>query len=885
MKKIFSIGVLILTALTAWIVLAAKPADTPPTVRTQLLRYPWRGFWVGMFLVEGPKGCILIDTALEDAISKTLEPALKEKGLSFSSIGLVLNTHSHDDHIACNGELKKLAPAAKFPKLTDGAEFSFGGASVRAIATPGHSADSFSLLEPTTGALFTGDSLQGLGTPNVGIALITDPDAYRATLRKVRDLARRGEVRSLYLGHCEPPSRDGFVPQEEIPAFLGASERALDSYIAVTRDFLAKNPQGKVEALRDRLLNECGSRKDPSWRELSMITAKTMLSYVRRAKPSIDKITSLERFGMQSQRDFHREGCAEIAAAGFTGVFINGGCGVCCDIIPEAMTSSDVIKNWMPRTVELNRREIARRLKLVKESNLDPWLLFNGVPGPDEANGFEQAEISNLNDRMFKYEMRSVMEREPELFGRTRWTWRGNRPLCISNPKVKEFYRQLVTKLLTEMPEIKGALYFPGDNEPEQCNGLCPVCVATGKTPQQLMIEHVNAIYAAAVAVKPNFRLYVAIWNHHRPGMEKSAQYVIENLSPGIGMALVMADHVVEQRRAGEFRFNQPWVICPHVGKEFQERAQLAREHSRKIMVFGEIAQSEVWDPVCHNMPNPEKTITFMRNATAIEGCDVIFDFWAHRGPYRGHLNFDAMRAFLDHPTKSCDELLRLAVKKYYSLTDDRSPLLDEAILCVKNFEKVCDEWALGFWCHRFSYSVGRDGARGALFRPLVPNYLRNVKRGWAWSLLNENKIDPTTLIKEQLADRPRFIAAAEKFYALEKKLRNAGNAEGAKKARLDGLNINIAGEVIASNARILRAAIEWEAHDAAALRKTIEEEIEGKTRLLELSGEVGYDDSAGVNLLLIKEDIQNMMYYLSSPDFPDTPDEKFRFTFTPYTI
>ncbi len=127
--------------------------------------------------------------------------SLKEKDLPLASIGLVLNTHSHSDHVACNGQLKELLPGAKFPKLTDGAEFSFGGATVRALATLGHSPDSFCLLEPTTGALFT-------------------------------------------------------------------------------RDLLRAHPQGTVEALRDRLLAICGSRKDSFWRELSLITTRAVRSRV-----------------------------------------------------------------------------------------------------------------------------------------------------------------------------------------------------------------------------------------------------------------------------------------------------------------------------------------------------------------------------------------------------------------------------------------------------------------------------------------------------------------------------------------------------------------------------------------------------------------------------
>ncbi len=268
-------------------------------VKTRLLRHPWKNMWTGMFLVEGPTGCILIDTALEDAVSKTLEPALKESNLTLDSIGLILNTHSHSDHVLCNEELKKRLPNAKFGlpppcrfkdykvkpdiKLTDGLVVSSGGVELRVIATPGHSADSVSLLEPTTGALFTGDSLQGRGSESVGLALITDFDAYFKTLDKLSDLARKGIVRSLSLGHSEPPSQNGYVPQEEVLPFLDACRQTAASYLKEGRAFLKANPKANAKQLCEHLLQTCGSVKKPSSLWLAMIPARTVIAHHKAA--------------------------------------------------------------------------------------------------------------------------------------------------------------------------------------------------------------------------------------------------------------------------------------------------------------------------------------------------------------------------------------------------------------------------------------------------------------------------------------------------------------------------------------------------------------------------------------------------------------------------
>ncbi len=269
-------------------------------VKTHLLRYPWRKFWTGMFLIQGPSGCILIDTALDDAVSVTLEPAMKKLGLPLDSVGLIVNTHSHADHAGCNRKLKELLPNAKFGMpppcdekayrvkadyvLKDGMTVSYGGASVRVITTPGHSPDSVCFLEPTTGALFTGDSLQGRGSLNLALALFVDPDAYRKSIRKLRDIAVKGEIHSISLGHSEPPSHNGFVPREEVLEFLDVSHKTVDDYIAETYALLKVKTDADVKDVRDNLIKKCGSTQTPSWPELSFITARVILNHVRNKK-------------------------------------------------------------------------------------------------------------------------------------------------------------------------------------------------------------------------------------------------------------------------------------------------------------------------------------------------------------------------------------------------------------------------------------------------------------------------------------------------------------------------------------------------------------------------------------------------------------------------
>ena len=89
-------------------------------------------------------------------------------------------------------------------------------------------------------------------------------------------------------------------------------------------------------------------------------------------------------------------------------------------------------------------------------------------------------------------------------------------------------------------------------------------------------------------------------------------------------------------------------------------------------------------------------------------------------------------------------------------------------------------------------------------------------------------------------------------------------------------------GELLASQGRTLTAADAFHRGDSEQLRAIVEAEIEERIRQQEISGRIGW--GAGINPILVDEDIQNMRLYLSRDDFPDTPDEVFHFTHTPYS-
>ena len=109
-------------------------------------------------------------------------------------------THAHNDHINAAGDLVAASPAPIWlssqdrmlwdaiytsepdEDLTDGAEFSVGGVTLRAIATPGHTPGSTCLYSPELGCVFTGDTLFN-GGPGATGRSYSDYDTIVASIK------------------------------------------------------------------------------------------------------------------------------------------------------------------------------------------------------------------------------------------------------------------------------------------------------------------------------------------------------------------------------------------------------------------------------------------------------------------------------------------------------------------------------------------------------------------------------------------------------------------------------------------------------------------------------------------------------------------------------
>ncbi|KNC54375.1 uncharacterized protein AMSG_12320 [Thecamonas trahens ATCC 50062] len=160
----------------------------------------------------------LVDTGEgKDGYLEALSQALVDEGVE--RISPILLTHHHHDHVgglaqlaAANSSLFDLSRVYKLPHaddsswtpegvavhpLADGDEFAVDGATLRVVATPGHTPDSISLVLDEEGAVLTGDTVLGSGSTTV----FTDLSGYMVSLRRLMALLPDESPARLYPAH------------------------------------------------------------------------------------------------------------------------------------------------------------------------------------------------------------------------------------------------------------------------------------------------------------------------------------------------------------------------------------------------------------------------------------------------------------------------------------------------------------------------------------------------------------------------------------------------------------------------------------------------------------------------------------------------------------
>jgi len=202
----------------AWCVLA--PNASPMTL-------DGTNTWV--IAAPGASSALVVDPGPDD--EEHLRRVLAAATAGDRRVAQIVLTHGHRDHSAGAARLAALArapvaaldPAQRLGSegFSAGTVLTAGGCELRVVATPGHTADSVSLLLTADGALLTGDTVLGRGT--TVIAAGGSLGDYLRTLDELRALTDSAGLRVLLPGHG---------------ALLRDPATVLDHYIAHRRERL-----------------------------------------------------------------------------------------------------------------------------------------------------------------------------------------------------------------------------------------------------------------------------------------------------------------------------------------------------------------------------------------------------------------------------------------------------------------------------------------------------------------------------------------------------------------------------------------------------------------------------------------------------------------------
>lgn len=173
--------------------------------------------FVSAYLLVREGEAAAVDTGVEGS-ADDLDQGLGAAGLDWSSVGHVILTHRHPDHIGSLPEVLSRAPDAAayageedipaigsprpLQAVSDGDQV-FG---LTIVATPGHTPGHISVLDPVGGLLVAGDALNGSGGGVAGPDPRFSSDMATA-IDSVRKLAQL-DFDTVVFGHGDPVEGD-----------------------------------------------------------------------------------------------------------------------------------------------------------------------------------------------------------------------------------------------------------------------------------------------------------------------------------------------------------------------------------------------------------------------------------------------------------------------------------------------------------------------------------------------------------------------------------------------------------------------------------------------------------------------------------------------------
>jgi glyoxylase-like metal-dependent hydrolase (beta-lactamase superfamily II) len=158
---------------------------------------PYTGPGTNTWIVDAGPVVAVIDPGPDD----DTHLAALNKRLAGKTVGVVLVTHSHPDHLPLAERFARPhhVSVQRYPELSDGDIVRVGALNITALYTPGHSADHLSFLLAQDGAVFTGDLILGQGS-----SMVTYPEGDVAAYLNSLDRLAALQPRMLFPGHWDP---------------------------------------------------------------------------------------------------------------------------------------------------------------------------------------------------------------------------------------------------------------------------------------------------------------------------------------------------------------------------------------------------------------------------------------------------------------------------------------------------------------------------------------------------------------------------------------------------------------------------------------------------------------------------------------------------------
>lgn len=160
---------------------------------------PYTGPGTNTWILGAGPVVVVIDPGPDD----DTHLAAIERKLAGATVGVILVTHSHPDHLPLAERLAAAhgATVRRYPGLGDGDVVRAGTLNVTALFTPGHSGDHLCFWLADDRVVFTGDLVLGKGS-----SMVTYPEGNVAAYLRSLDRLIALAPRLLFPGHWDPVS-------------------------------------------------------------------------------------------------------------------------------------------------------------------------------------------------------------------------------------------------------------------------------------------------------------------------------------------------------------------------------------------------------------------------------------------------------------------------------------------------------------------------------------------------------------------------------------------------------------------------------------------------------------------------------------------------------